>query len=213
MVLANGPIRTVEDLKGKVLATNAAGSPVNIAMQAMLRKHGLEDKRNYTTIETPFPTMRAMLTEKKVDLIIAVLPFASDPELRRTARTLFDQKDAFGIAQQLFWAARKPFLDKNRAAMVDFMEDTLRITRWFLDPANQKDAAAIAARITRQQPERMNWVFTKRDYYHDPNMLPDLDALQKNIDLTRDLGYVNGNIDIKRFADLNIVKDADERFK
>src|SRR5580700_385715 len=77
-VLADGPIQKVEDLKGKVVATNAAGSAVDIAMRAMLRKHGLEDKRDYTVIEAPFPTMRAMLTEKKVDLISAVRPFSLD---------------------------------------------------------------------------------------------------------------------------------------
>ena len=61
MVLKDGPIQKVEDLKGKVVATNAAGSAVDVAMRAMLRKHGLEDKRDYTVIEAPFPTMRAML--------------------------------------------------------------------------------------------------------------------------------------------------------
>src|SRR5665213_574565 len=48
-VLKDGPIKKVEDLKGKVVATNAAGSGVDIASRAMLRKHGLEDKRDYTT--------------------------------------------------------------------------------------------------------------------------------------------------------------------
>src|SRR5258708_36822581 len=43
MVLADGPIKRVEDLKGKVVASNAVGSAVDIAMRAMLRKHGLED--------------------------------------------------------------------------------------------------------------------------------------------------------------------------
>ena len=31
------------------------------------------------------------------------------------------------LTQLLFWCARQSFIDKNRAAMVDFMEDTLRI--------------------------------------------------------------------------------------
>ncbi|MGN6750735.1 MAG: ABC transporter substrate-binding protein, partial [Xanthobacteraceae bacterium] len=73
-VFADGPIKKVEDLKGKVLATNAAGSGVDIAMRAMLRKHGLEANRDYTIIEAPFPGMKSMLIEKKVDLIPAVLP-------------------------------------------------------------------------------------------------------------------------------------------
>jgi sulfonate transport system substrate-binding protein len=41
MVLKDSPIKTVEDLKGKVVATNAAGSAVDVAMKAMLHKHGL----------------------------------------------------------------------------------------------------------------------------------------------------------------------------
>ncbi len=78
-VLKDGPIQKVSDLKGKVVATNATGSAVDVAMRAMLRKGGLEDKRDYTVLEAPFPTMRAMLAEKKVDLIPAVLPFSLDP--------------------------------------------------------------------------------------------------------------------------------------
>src|SRR5215475_13793496 len=60
-VLKDGPIQKVEDLKGKVIATNAMGSAVDIVSRAMLRKHGLEDKRDYTIVEAPFPTMKAML--------------------------------------------------------------------------------------------------------------------------------------------------------
>src|SRR6202166_2656617 len=46
-VLTDGPIKKIEDLKGKVLATNAEGSAVDVAMKAMLHKHGLENKRDY----------------------------------------------------------------------------------------------------------------------------------------------------------------------
>jgi NitT/TauT family transport system substrate-binding protein len=192
MVLADGPIRKIEDLKGKVVMSNAVGSAIDVAMRAMLRKHGLEDKRDYTVVESPFPTMRAMLSEKKVDLIPAVVPFAYDPELRKIGRTLFIQRDAIGVTDMIVWTARKPFIDKNRAAMVDFLEDTLRITRWFIDPANHNQAMEIAGRITKQPPERYDWLFTKRDAYHDPNLMPDLAALQKNVDMTRDLGFVRG---------------------
>src|SRR5580693_4497561 len=98
-VLADGPIQKIEDLKGKVLATNAAGSGVDVAMRAMLRKHGLEANRDYTVIEAPFPAMKAMLAEKKVDLIPAVLPFSLDPELKKIARVLFTMRDAIGASQ------------------------------------------------------------------------------------------------------------------
>ena len=213
MVLADGPIKKIEDLKGRPVATNAAGSAVDIAMRAILRKHGLEDKRDYTIVEAPFPTMRAMLAEKKVDLVPAVLPFSLDPELRKVGRPLFDTKDAVGVTQFSMWVARKSFIEKNRAALTDMMEDSLRIVRWYLDPANHKEAMEICARITKQPAEGFGWVFTNKDNYRDPNMMPDLAALQRNVDLTRDLGFIKASFDVSKFADLSIVQDAAKRLK
>jgi sulfonate transport system substrate-binding protein len=213
MVLADGPIKKVEDLKGRAVASNANGSAVDIAMRAMLRKHGLEDKRDYAIVEAPFPTMRAMLAEKKVDLVPAVVPFALDPELRKIARPLFDTKDSIGVSEFSVWVARKGFIEKNRAALVDFMEDSLRIVRWYLDPANHKEVMDICARITRQPAERFSWVFTKNDNYRDPDMMPDLAALQRNVDLTRDLGFVKASFDVKAHSDLSLIKEAAKRLQ
>lgn len=214
MVLKDGPIKKVADLKGKVVATNAAGSGVDIAMRAMLRKSGLEDKRDYTVVEAPFPTMRAMLAEKKVDLIPAVLPFSFDPELTKIGHTLFTTRDAVGVSQFVMWSARKSFLDKNRAAMVDLMEDTIRIMRWYLDPANHKEAVEIVARLTKQPPERFtSWIFTQKDYYRDRSLVPDIAALQRNVDLTRDLGFVKASFDVSKYSDLSIVQEAAKRLQ
>ena len=212
-VLKDGPVQKVEDLKGKVVATNAAGSAIDIASRAMLKKHGLEDKRDYTLVEAPFPTMRAMLAEKKVDLIPAVLPFSLDPELKRISRPLFSSREAIGVSQFIMWTARKPFLDKNRTAMVDFMEDTLRIVRWYIDPQNQKEVMEIAGRVTKQPPERYTWLYTKQDYFRDPNMLPNLDALQSNVRMVKELGFIKSDLDVKKYADLSIIEEAAKRLK
>jgi sulfonate transport system substrate-binding protein len=213
MVLRDGPIQKVEDLKGKVVATNAAGSAVDVAMKAMLRKHGLEPNRDYTVVEAPLPAMKAMLAEKKVDLIPSVLPFSYDPELRKVARDLFVQKEAIGVSDMIVWVARKPFIDQHRAALVDFFEDTLRIVHWYLDPNNHEAAMAIVGGLTKRPPQIFDWLFTKRDVYHDPNMLPNLGALQKNVDLTRDLGFVNASFDVTAHSDLSLIAEAAKRLK
>ena len=213
MVLADGPVKRLEDMKGRVLATNAAGSAVDVAMRAMLRRVGLEQTRDYTMIEAPLPAMRAMLADKKVDMVPVVVPFSFDPELRRIAKPLFYNRDVMGLTQLLFWCARQSFIDRNRAAMVDFMEDTLRITYWFLDPANHAEVMEIGSRLTKQPPERLGWVFTKQDYYHVPGMQPDLDALQRNVALMKDLGFVNADTDVKKYSDLTVLNDATARLK
>ncbi len=206
-------INKVEDLKGKVVGTNAAGSAVDIASRAMLRKHGLEDKRDYTIVEGPLPAMPAMLLEKKADLIPAVLPFALNPKLREGGKVLFEQREALGITQMIVWTARKSFIEKNRAALVDFMEDMLVITRWFQDPKNHDEVAQIASKLTKAPADRFGWLFTKQDTYRDPNLMPNLEALQRNVDTVKDLGFVKNRVDISKHADLSLIKDALARLK
>src|SRR5207237_7062731 len=127
--------------------------------------------------------------------------------------TQFVQLVAIGVTQTIIQSARKPIIDRNRAALVDFMEDTLRIVRWYIDPANHQAATEIAGNVTRQPAERFNWLFTKQDTYHDPNMRPDLAALQKNVDMTRDLGFVRSAVNIRQLADLSIVEEAVRRLR
>ena len=213
MVLKDGPIKKVEDLKGKVVGTVAPGAAVDVAIRMMLKKHGLEDKRDFVMLEAPLPTMRAMLSEKKVDLAPFVPPFAFDPQLRQLATPLFVNRDVAGVTQLLFWVARQSFIEKNRAAMVDFMEDTIRITNWYKDPANHKEMAEIASRITKQPPERFDWAFTARDYYRAPGMVPNLEALQKNVGMIRELGFVKEDIDVKKHSDLSLIEEAGKRLK
>jgi len=217
-VLKDGPVKSIKDLKGKVVATNVAGSAVDIIMRAALRKNGLDDRKDVSTIETAFPNMKPTLLSKKADAIPGVIPFAFDPELRAASRVLFTQKEIVGRTQMILWAARAGVLQKNRAAMVDFMEDSIRAARWYLDPANHAEAVEIAARVSKRPAAAFDkWLFVKAgqngDYYRDPDMVPDLKALQANINLQHQLGLAKSSIDVSKHADLSIVREAAKRIK
>ena len=82
-VQKDSAIRAVQDLKGKVLATNAAGSAVDIVMRVMLRKNGIDDRKDVSVVEAAFPNMGAMLLEKKVDVIPWRDPVLLQPEAAR----------------------------------------------------------------------------------------------------------------------------------
>jgi sulfonate transport system substrate-binding protein len=211
MVLKDGPVKTVADLKGKVLATNSMGSAVDIAMRAMLRKSGLEANKDYTIVEAPFPAMRAMLADKKADLISAVPPFSLDTGLRTIADTLFTQKEAFGITQLTMWTARTGFIQQNRAALVDFLEDTIRAIRWYTDPKNHDEAVDVVASINKAPPARMGWVFGEHDQYRDPNGMPNLAALQSNLQLQKEVGFLKNDIDVRKYSDVSMVVEAAKR--
>src|SRR5215469_938862 len=106
MVLKDGPIHVVEDLKGKVVASNGAGSVVDIAMRYMLKKHGLEDKRDYSLIEASLPNMFPMLQQGKADLVTMNAIYAHNPKIEQSARTLFTERDALGVTEFAFYCAR-----------------------------------------------------------------------------------------------------------
>jgi NitT/TauT family transport system substrate-binding protein len=215
MVLKDGPIKTLTDLKGTVVATNLAGSAVDIAMRAMLVQHGINPKSDVTVIEVPFPNQKPELQEKKVTLIAAVRPFSADPSLRAMARTLFTQQEAIGRSQMIIMTGRKPALEKNRAAITDFLEDHVREVRWFTDPAHHDEAVKLLADFTKQPVERFaSWAFTEKgDFYRDPAGRPDLKALQANVALTNKLGFIPAALDIAKYADLSFIDAAAARLK
>ena len=178
-----------------------------MAMRVMLRRAHLEEKRDYTIVETRF-NMKPFLIEGKADLI-APSPNFVDAE-RGLSRPLFTQKDAFGITQFTAWYARQPFIAKNRAALVDFLEDLLRVQRWFMDFGNYDEAVAIVANFTKRPPELYrSWLFTEHgDGYRDPDGIPDLKGVQRSIDLQHEFGYLKAPLDVTPYVDLSLVKTS-----
>ena len=213
-VRKDSPIQKVEDLRNKVVATNAIGAGAYIPLEVMLRKSGLFPNRDYRIVETNFANMKPMLLESKADLVTATLPFVLDPELQAGMRVLFRARDAMGVTALSFWVMRADFIAANRSVVIDLLEDYVRATRWFLDPTNRTEAIDIIARFTKQPPERIsNFVFTTKDFYRSPDVLPDFAALQRNIDAQREIGLIKGDIRIADHAEPELLRAATLRIK
>jgi NitT/TauT family transport system substrate-binding protein len=213
-VLADGPIKTIDDLKGKVLASNGIGGAIDMAMRKIMLDHGMQEKRDYRIVEIEFANMLPALREKKVDLVGEVTPFTIEAHKAGGVRTLFTLKEAMGPTQITLLTARTPYIKEHRAALVDFFEDWIRGTRWFLDPKNHKEAVEIVASVTkRPAAEFDSWVFTKDDYYRDPDAKPNLAALDDNLKVQKKLGLLDIDIDIRKYTDLSVIEDAAKQIK
>ena len=215
MVLKDGPIHKVEDLKGKVLASNGAGSVVDIAMRYMMKKHGFEDKRDYTLIEASLPNMIPMLIQGKADLVTANAIYSHNPKTMEAARTLFNERDALGVTEFAFYCARTGFLQRNRDALGDFFEDMVRATRWMLAPENRAEATRMLAEVTKQSPDVLAtyYLLPGEDVYRDPDARPDVEALQRNLDAMQELGFTRSHIDVVKHTDLSFIDAAVNRLK
>jgi NitT/TauT family transport system substrate-binding protein len=213
LVLKNGPIKDFPDLKGKAVAVLTLGSATDMQARIMMRRHGLEDKRDYNIIEAQFPNMKSLLSQGKAAMVAIAPPFAFDPELQSVSRMFFTETDAMGPTQLLALAARQAYIEKNRAVLIDFLEDVVRTVRWFTDPMNHEAAIQLASELTKQPPAQLQRLFTKQDNYRSPNAEPNLGALQHSLDLQHEMGIQKTAIDIKKYADVSLVHEAAARAK
>jgi NitT/TauT family transport system substrate-binding protein len=212
VVRNDSDIKRVEDLKGRILASLAKGSAVDIGLRAMLRKHGLDDDKDVTIIEAQFRNMRALLLDKRVELIATAPPYSEDAALKANAHALFSTRDVMGVTQTLVWVARDPWLKKNRAAVVDFLEDSLTVTRHATDPKNHAEVVGIVAKAIKAPPEQLaSYLYTPKDLYRDPSGLPNLQALESNIALQHRLGFIKDKPEVRKATDLSYVKEAGAR--
>jgi NitT/TauT family transport system substrate-binding protein len=211
VVRADGPIKTIEDVKGKRIASNAVGSSNDAAMRVMLHRNSVQDA-DFVTVETNFSNMPAMIDGNKVDLIPVMPQFVRPLIASGKYRVLFTQMDAVGPAQTVLWAMQPDFIKRHRAALVDFFEDHLRAVRWFLDPAHHAEAIVIAQFVTKEPAENLDYVFTKEDIYRSPDGMPNMPAVQHEIDEMVGLGVVPQRIAVApAYVDLSLIEEAKAR--
>jgi NitT/TauT family transport system substrate-binding protein len=71
----------------------------------------------------------------------------------------------------------------------------------------------IVTDFTHRPVERVDYAFTKEDYYRDPDCIPNLKYLQDAIDLAVKNGVLKKSIDVDKYADISVVKEAAKRVK
>ena len=213
LVKTDSGIKTAADLKGKRIATNAIGSASDTAMRAIMLKQGLQDRRDYITIQAAFPSMLALLDQGKVDAAPILMPgliaALKDPKYR----PVFEAKDALGPSDLVFLIGQTAFVTKNHAAMVDFIEDYIRAMRWFSAPANRTQALKIIGDFMKVPPAQLGHLFTAQDYYRAPWEMPNVPALQSAIDVSKAAGILPGTIDVVKYSDLSLIAEARHRIE
>jgi NitT/TauT family transport system substrate-binding protein len=211
VVLKDGPVKTVADLKGRRVATNAIGSEADSTMRAMFRKNGIKDTE-VTTVEANFANQPAMIEGGKVDMIQLLPQFARPLDESGKYRVLFTADQVHGVSDGVFWCMRGDVIAAHRAALVDFYTDYMRAMRWFLDPKNRAEAIEIAVAVTHKTKEDLDYAFTGKDFYRSPDLMPLVDAIQKEIAEDVELGVLPKGVQlIPKYVDLSLIDEAKKR--
>ena len=206
-------IKKVEDLKGKVVGVNGRGTTIGTAAVLMLKRHGLKEGQDYQLVEVRIDAAFVALQAKRVSLAYIIRPWDRQAMKDPALAPLFGIGDVFGRSETGFMQVKPEFMAKNRAALVDFLEDQMRFRRWAEDPKTRPEAIKILATVMKQ-PEAAfaDWVFTKNDNsYRDPDLKIDVAALQRNIDLLKEADIIKETVDAKKYVDMSLAEEAKRR--
>ena len=209
-----GEIERVEDLKGKIIAVNSRNTSVDAAVQLHLETFGLEAGKDYQFVEVRFPAQLAALESKRVDMTILLVPWSLKAERNDNLKPLFTFGEVMGPTDNAAWAARTSWIAENRAALVDFLEDNMRLRRWMYDPKARPDALKLVAEVTKQpQANFESYVFTRKDNYRDPHAMIVVDRFQKSIDISHKAGLLPAKLDASEYIDTSLAEEAKARFE
>jgi sulfonate transport system substrate-binding protein len=212
-VLDNSPVKSIADLKGKVIAINARGGSVDMAVRHMLNRNGLKPDSDVTIVEMGFGAMEAVLREGRATLSVFDPALWARVQQKGGVRPLFHQRDAQGTEQFLLYAVKAEFAKKNRAVLVDWLEDYVRGVNWLFDPANRDAAVQKAATLTKQDPALLKlWAFQEgKDWYHDPKGRLDVKAFQANVDMLTQFNILPRALNVADHIDESLVEEATGR--
>jgi NitT/TauT family transport system substrate-binding protein len=206
-------IKKVEDLKGKIVAINGRGTTIGTAAVLMLHRHGLKEGQDYQLVEVRIDAGFTALQSKRVSLAYLIRPWDRQAMKDPSLAPLFGIGDVFGRSETGFMQVKPNFMMKNRAVLVDFLEDQMRMRRWAHDPKTRPEAVKILAQVMKQPESAFaDWVFTNKDNsYRDPDLKINVEALQKNIDVLKEAGIIKGTVVANDYVDLSLAEEARKR--
>jgi sulfonate transport system substrate-binding protein len=208
-VLADGPIKKVEDLKGKTVAVNGFGSASDLGLRVTLKKYGLDAKKDIRMVEIPFPAMASAIFEKRVDAATMVLPFIAAERVQKDLRPVFANDAPFGPYSVIFEVVRNEFLKAHPEAVKAFLADWVFGLKWLYDPQNRAKAIELTAALVKSPPETIAGYFlTHKDYYRDLNGCVSAATLQRPIDAMVEEGLLAQRVDMAKYIDTGYLPAA-----
>jgi ABC-type nitrate/sulfonate/bicarbonate transport system substrate-binding protein len=197
-VKESSPIKSVTDMKGRIVGINGFSTSGHLWLKSALEKHGL-DETDVTIAPVPFPAMQEALAAGKVDVGELPQPFAALAETQMKMRKIFDAKYGIPFDEELIVLMGKDeFLKANAGAVRALLEDLKETTRFYLEKPREARQMLIDAKMVRVNPEAY---LGMHDYYRDPTLRVDVDALEKMQAFQIKAGFQKNSADVRSLVD------------
>lgn len=198
VVRKDSGIDSLDDLKGKTVATNAVGGSTDYLQDFYIEQQaGLKPGRDYKKVEVPFGQMQETLLSGRVDLGLFPQPFYGAVNATGDVKPLFRLTDQIEQFVQLLNGCRRDFIDDNQDAVEKFQADWANVAHWIKDPANRAEVIKASAAATKIPADVLDhFLLTKQDYFRPSSGAVSVDALQDEWDFFRARGGIKQDLKV-----------------
>lgn len=203
MVVADSPIKSIADLRGKTIGNNAARSSIELWARMALLKHGLDPERDVNWAIVPFPAQGQALRSGKLDVGAFPQPFAASEIGKGGLRALFTSREGMPFDEEVqLILATKVFAGKHPDVLKSFLADFVAATKFYLAKPEEARKALIESKMVRLPAD----LFLKmEDHYREPSGRISLEAMKKAQDVMLKAGFQKTPVDLERFVDLTFL--------
>jgi ABC-type nitrate/sulfonate/bicarbonate transport system substrate-binding protein len=135
-------IKDFPDLKGKLLAADAVTTGYAVVAMAILKKHGLEWKRDYDVKSFGNTVARADAMSRG-EAAGAMMSMSEEEIQKRGFKVLAQARDYVKHYARGLGATRRPWANSNEDLVVRFNRAMIRATDWLQDSKNKEEAVQV----------------------------------------------------------------------
>lgn len=146
-------IKNFPDLKGKLLAADAVTTGYAVVAMAILKKHGLEWKRDYEVKSFGNTGARADAMSRG-EAAGAMMSMPDEEIQKRGFKVLARSEDYVKHYARGLGATRRQWADANEELVVRFNRAMIRATDWLQDPKNRDEAIQVLLRESKNNKAR-----------------------------------------------------------
>jgi NitT/TauT family transport system substrate-binding protein len=206
-------IKTIQDIRGRVVDASPAGSNTNFQMNMTLRKAGLtKSDVKYAERLNVFDLL-AGFKNGAVEVAPSFEPIATRMVSEGLAVKLSPDTEVYPDTQYIYIVASEDFINSKRPAMVAFMRAVLRASKFIADagPAWTPDILSIAAKTSAIPEDLLKQI--KGPPYNGQLGQIDEKSLKLYADFWKSQGLLKTDPDLKALIDDSILKEARKDLK
>jgi NitT/TauT family transport system substrate-binding protein len=213
VVQKDGPVRSVKDLKGKIVAIPSRFSDERLIVLKALKENGMKPS-DIKMVEMAPPDVAGALAAKAIDAFSMGEPYPSQAEMGGFGRVLFHAREYWPDYMSCVLVVRQDVIDTRPEVVQVLVDGIARSGLWLEEGKPYREYAAefVGRYYFNQPPALLKWALTKP---LDRVMYAPLTPRKPDFELVQDLMIESGVLDHKMpfddYVDIRFAERAENQ--